>query len=527
MPQRARSFAFLREGLRNSSLNRLLLLVAVLGPVRWGVVLGERELWHDEAYSLSSAAGINLEEPELNNPFTHADVMRRATASNAVSACLRNDGGNGILHVMLLQQWMRIAPSSVAGLRHSSFLVAFAALLVLTLLVLDIFGDARVALLAAALIAHNPLMVTAAIEIRSYPLALLFSSSAAWAMLRVVLGRPFKGDVLALAFLTAGSLLSHLSTGYVFAGLGLVAVLRVREARLWKKLVSAGAITSIVVAAWMAFAGAEGLPVLQKRNQEFQALVAANPEINTYFQATRVRSLVEGIGVHTLWASGNGLQAYGIRLRWLFPALAIPAGLILLMLRGKHGNRERLAKWCVLVLAASAIAYAAVLALISGHTISFQPRYALFSMPFVCVALALGMRAPGVLSAALGVSAFIALGATTLMHERPNDASPIGPDRYTERAATAVGAIQASGACEPSLQYRTWYAAVLFNLVDWPAQLGNVAQHVDKHESHFLTVALKEPCTPGRIVIWPRNGRHLRSEPRDPEDAPSEPPFPQ
>ncbi|MBK7945884.1 MAG: hypothetical protein IPJ85_11500 [Flavobacteriales bacterium] len=154
--------------------NGLLLVLVLLGPIRWALDLDRYELWHDETYSLAAAAGLGLEQQDFTGPFKHADLLEKSTFRNAVSACLRNDGGNGILHVILLRQWIQIAPRTVFGIRLSSFIAACITLLVIGLFVIDIFGDMRAALLTTALIAHNPLMTAAAVEVRSYPLAILF-----------------------------------------------------------------------------------------------------------------------------------------------------------------------------------------------------------------------------------------------------------------------------------------------------------------------------------------------------------------
>ncbi|MBK7945885.1 MAG: hypothetical protein IPJ85_11505 [Flavobacteriales bacterium] len=173
-------------------------------------------------------------------------------------------------------------------------------------------------------------------------------------------------------------------------------------------------------------------------------------------------------------------------------------------------------------MAISAMVYAAALAVISGHTVSFQHRYALFSMPFLCVAMALGMRSPGFAGMLLGSLSFIVVGATQLHLVRSDDDSAVGPDQYASRAISAVEAYRASPQCEPFLRFRTWNAAVLFNLINWPSQLDRAVQLVDKQEQDFLVVAMKTHCPQQTLRIWARDGRHLRSEPRDPEDAPTE-----
>lgn len=502
-------------------LNALLGGMIILAPVHWASRLDQAELWHDETYSLCTARGLSVERPGLPDQFTHADITSQTTWQNTLRACVQNDGGNAPLHALVLHAWLKSAPATVWMLRAPSWALGCVILLVVLLATRDLFGSIRVALLAAVLVAWNPLMRTASMESRFYPLALLMTLASAWLLLRSIQHRTSRWHSEALAIALAGAVLSHYSTVYILAPLGVIAIWRCRSPKCRIGLIGVALFAAFAIAIWFGNGGWDGLEVLAQRNREFMEAARSNPGINTYFQATRLRTLIEGVSVQSLWASGNGLQFAGPQLRWITLLLALPGLLLLYCISPDRREPNGLLRNVMVLLSISAMAYATLLALRSGHTVSFMPRYALFSMPFWCIAMALGMSS-GRRFALLAGAAVLAITLTTFAWQGGGPgASSIGPNLYKARGEHALNVIHSRADCPQVLVFRTWNAALLFNLVDWNAELDGVAQRVDRSRPHFLVCTALPPCDGEATVIWQRDGTYSRSEPRDPLDDPT------
>ncbi|MBK9174885.1 MAG: glycosyltransferase family 39 protein [Flavobacteriales bacterium] len=504
-------------------LNVLLSGLILLAPLMWALRLGQDELWHDETYSLCTASGLSVEDPGLPDRFRHADVTRQATWRNTLSACVVNDGGNAPLHALLMHAWMKTAPATVRMLRAPSWVLACLVLVVVLLATRDLFGSTQTALLATALTAWNPLLRGASMELRFYPLALLMVLVSAWLLLRAIQHRTTGWHFVALAIASSAAILSHYSTVYILAPLGVVAFSRCRSLKCRISLIGAASVTAFALAIWLENGGWNGLAVLGQRNREFIDAVQADPRINTYFQAARLRTMIEGVAVQSLWASGNGLQFAGLQLRWLVLMLALPGVLLLHCASMDRREPNGLLRNMMVLLSFSSMAYAGLLALQSGHTVSFMPRYALFSMPFWCIAMAVGIRSGKRFGRSAG-AAVLAIALTTFAWQASgqND-TVIGPNQYRARSDEALAVILSQDDCPQELLFRTWNAALLFNLVEWRTELDEIAQRVDHSMPHFLECAPQPPCDGEATTIWPRDGAYPRSEPRDPMDQPTPP----
>ena len=120
------------------------------------------------------------------------------------------------------------------------------------------------------------------------------------------------------------ALLTHYSTTYVFIGHVAVAFILMPPRSVWFGLAISGSVVLLSMAAWMMRSGGDGYTVLTARNDQYIAQAKADPDINTFFQTTRPSTLVKGVAVQSLWASGNGLQFIGPQLRYIMLMLILP-----------------------------------------------------------------------------------------------------------------------------------------------------------------------------------------------------------
>ena len=217
---------------RYSGLDRLLLILLVAGIALRFVQLGAKEFWHDEAYTLFNAAGLTPYGQEREYAFTHADLETRNTASGVVQACLRNDGGNGILHAMLMHGWLAMAPNSTAWLRMPSAVLGLGAILLTMAMVRDLFGGRRTSLLAGTLAAWNTLLLQGSMDLRGYTLATVLALGSTWLLCRILLDRKGRWNYTFYAAFALMGLLVHYTTLYVLLAHGIMAVL---YARGWSK----------------------------------------------------------------------------------------------------------------------------------------------------------------------------------------------------------------------------------------------------------------------------------------------------
>ncbi|MBL0126324.1 MAG: glycosyltransferase family 39 protein [Flavobacteriales bacterium] len=514
----------MRTGTLRSPINIILIALILSGIVIRFIHLGTKEFWHDETYSLFNASGLTAYGQVYGSTFDHNDLVARNDLPHVIDACLVNDGGNGFFHSVVLHYWMLIAPHTTTWLRLPSAILGVIVILLVIAMTHDLFGDRRMSLVAGVFCSWSVLLLQGSIDLRGYTLAAALALASTWCLFRILLKSGGRWMYISHAGFAALALLSHYTTVYIFIGHLLVALLLARDRKIWAGLMIGGSVVIVLVAVWLANGGLDGYAVLAARNDQYIAQVKADPDINTFFQATRPSTLVEGIAVQSLWASGNGLQYIGPQLRYIMLLLFLPAALMLWALRNAERGRRRRLMLALLIMAVMSMAFAVVLALNSGHTISFFSRYALFSLPFWCMAMAVGASARpdrptfswlgptfGALTLAIGIwSAIISLD--------PSSRSIVGPDRYSQQRIILDAALAATSRCEPELIHGSFTSAFLLNLVAWDEEWNMIPQRVEPESDSYTEVGSMGACSFSPIVIVAHDGLYTRSEPKDPID---------
>src|SRR6185295_12015525 len=116
--------------------------------------------------SLFNAAGLTPFGAKGLASFKHADLEGQPALQSVVHACLRNDGGNGILHAVLMHGWLAVVPHTTIWLRMPSAILGLLVILLTVAMTRDLSGDRHAALLAGALAAWSVLLLQGSLELR-------------------------------------------------------------------------------------------------------------------------------------------------------------------------------------------------------------------------------------------------------------------------------------------------------------------------------------------------------------------------
>ncbi len=359
--------------------------------------LGAHGLWCDEFVSLSSATGGTLVTPiSPGTPtFTSADFWREDTLGGLSRAVARQDVGNGVLHAVALHYWVAAFGTSDVAVRTLSVLAGIGVVLLTWSLARSLLTE-DVALLAAALAALHPMLVRYSRETRAYALAMLLALAATCLFVRLwrvaADSRPSRLPARGLAYglFVGAALLAHYLVAAIFAGHALFALLRVREARVWKSLAAGWALAAVMVAAWMGAGGAEGLRVGAVTNQRLRE--QAEPSTRRARPLT-VGNVGRGLaGVAAQWA-GIDVERHPNPSPARLALTLIAGGLVALAFVDR---REAGAPALLLaILSVAGAAQAAAWAVSVGHTAPLNPRYTIFSVPYLLVLMAEGLSAGG------------------------------------------------------------------------------------------------------------------------------------
>lgn len=354
-------------------------------------------LWWDERISVSNAAGSILAEPiaSSSSAFTGQDFWSGNTIHNVIEATVTQDGGNNLLFNVLLHYWIQLWGTQDLSVRLLSALFGILSVWLVYRLALSLCSK-KIACIAGVLAAAHPFLIRYSQETRSYALATFLSLSATLVFIHLVgvnhSKSPLARNWLLYGLLIGAALLSHYLTIYVFLGHALFAILHVRGQRVWLDLVRTAAIGVILVSAWMLAGGNRGLKVIASMNQSYQQR-ATHPSVDENWALPAMPSnLLKGWLQTSLAISGNLLQMAGLRLGQLGILLIIPVTLLAGCWRArKNQELSSFGLLLLVILSGSGLVFSTILALHSGHIISFQPLYGLFATPYLTILLAVGM----------------------------------------------------------------------------------------------------------------------------------------
>jgi hypothetical protein len=261
--------------------------------------LGVQSYHHDEVITVARVL-----------PGSFADMLR----------AVRDSESNPPLYYVLAWAWAKAFGSGEVGIRSLSALFGAATVPVVFLAAREALS-ARAGLIAAAIVAVNPMLIWYSQEARSYALLVLFGSLSLLFFLRAL--RQQRGSDLALWTLTsAAALCSHY-----------FAVFAVAVEAAWLLVALRGRWRSVLPAiAGVGLAGLALLPLISAQ---------VNPKHIGWIDATPLPGRFVQAGVSFLAGETGHVIAEPPRERYaLIPLAAVAIALLLLALRGSKGERR-------------------------------------------------------------------------------------------------------------------------------------------------------------------------------------------
>ncbi len=374
----------------------ILLLILLIGFGIRILHIDNSGIWLDEKISLSESNGFSFLSGNLPVYFTTADVKQLNTFQNVIHATINDDGGNGILYILNLHYWQKVFGSCDFSIRMLSLVFNCMIILVAYCFSKLVFNSQRVALITALLIAVHPLLIDYAQEARPYSMATLFSLLSTLffykSFILADVNKNEKYNVLAFTLFSLCALLTHYLTAYIFVAQGIYFVLFVRRSKLWRAYTISWLSVFAIFIIWLFNGGLEGLHYMSLHNAQYiQQLHILKDDENSFVLPSNFKNIFSGWIQILLPASGNTLQQADYRLRQLSVLLTIPVLLVLVGFR-KSNHDVKNSLTLLLLLVFSAPVWATLLAVIAGHTISFQPAYVIFTTPFVMMLIAIGFE---------------------------------------------------------------------------------------------------------------------------------------
>jgi mannosyltransferase len=336
-------------------------LVAVGAAVRFAT-LGLQSYHHDEVITVMRV---------IHGSFVHMLGEVKGSESNPP------------LYYVLAWGWAKAFGSGEAAVRSLSALLGTATIPFAFAAAREAAG-ARAGVIAAALVALNPMLIWYSQEARSYALLVFFCAASLYFFLRALRSRE-GGDLALWALTSAGALSSHYFAVFAVAieATWLLVALRSR----WRAVVPAVAGVGLV--------GLALLPLL---------IAQVNPHHIGWIEATPLPERLLQTGVSFLAGETGHVIAEPPRERYaLIPAALVGAGLLLLALRGS--GRQRRASLAPLAVGLGVAALAAGAALAGKDYV--VERNLLPALVPLAVAAAIGFAASGARRAGLACAAVL------------------------------------------------------------------------------------------------------------------------
>lgn len=346
------------------------------------ITLDKFEVWADEIMSVSEANALFTFDFEERGFFTLAEIENNKTLNNVILSNVRADGGNGILYIIMLYFWTEVFGNYDFSVRFLSLIFGVAVVAASYFFSRQLFRNESIALITMGLMAIHPQLITYSQETRAYSVALFFALSSSCIFFKVLNTRPISTKLTALYFLLATcAFLSHYLTIYILGTHALISLIYGKfTGKEWRKIALFLFAAIAVVSCWLIAYGYDGLRIISERNLKYVELSLADPS-NTFYMPTGVYSVIAGWLQNLLTLSGNTFTFFKVRIIYLTPLLLGTLALILFGLL-KSDTSHRKTMIMLLMLTISSLVYATVLSIVSGHIISFQQFYSIFSVPY-------------------------------------------------------------------------------------------------------------------------------------------------
>jgi uncharacterized membrane protein len=358
--------------------------------------LQDKGIVKDEKASVLCATGfksieysVNKKQIEIPESFT-PDFFWRQFNLRGVRQATIQDNGNSVLYNIVLHFWIRLFSPSDFSVRLLSVVIAML-VLVLGLFFAHHFSfNSKHTCLFLFLLAIHPVILSYSQMSRAYILCLLLTMLATFFYFKI-LKHPYKtSNYLYYTLSVALSMLGHFLTAYIFMIHFVLFPFLSKEKKSWLYMGGAYTLAVLMLSLWYFNGGKEGMEIMSSINQTY-ADRAANPSVTENFALPSTPyNIFAGWAQMLLATSGNLLQNAGIQIRFLLPFLFLVVLLIYFISRHLSALFEKRMIVLLTLLSIAAPLFATYLAIQSGHIISFQVGYTVFSVPYAMALLSGG-----------------------------------------------------------------------------------------------------------------------------------------
>jgi uncharacterized membrane protein len=365
----------------------LVLLILALGlMLRIYNIARYGSSWDEQISNLIANGSYNENLPQ--GTFTNADVRAQNTAGSVAAGTVK-DNGNSIAYNIILHYWLKLFGNGDAQSRSLSMLTGLLMIPLAFRFSVLLFNNVRAAAFTALLFSIHPLLVEFSQATRAYSMGTFFCLWSTYAFYKIITGQATRKTYIIYTVTAALALLTHYLAVTVFLAHGIIFLLYVRKKHVLISYIVSGVIACTLFGAWMISGGMKGMEVMNAQNANYTTL-AANFKAGDkafYIPATAGNILT---GWMQIWLriTGNSMQGFGLRIREIAMLLIIPFAIIILLFRSIAAQVEQRRKIIfLLIMTFIQTGFATILALKSGHCISFQPQYTTFIVPYAMLLL--------------------------------------------------------------------------------------------------------------------------------------------
>jgi len=275
---------------------------------------------------------------------------------------------------------------TVSNARLLSALFSLMGLVIFYKLALLIFENKSIALISSAFLSIHPIFLHYAHTVRAYALTMLLVLSFVYLFLKYFNDKKEFKKYILLGGITGVLMLTHyLSIQVVVFIVIWYFVFYYKELKdfiIIRNWIISVAIFFLLVGVWYYFYGSEGTEIMAAQNEIIRNSVA--PEFKPTF-----KGLVFGVLSQTTAIFGNYLGMIGFKVREVIFLLIFPLIIIVFGLFKGYKSIKKEYVYLIVGMVVFNLFFDILLAINSGHNVSFWPRYTVFSVPFACLLLGL------------------------------------------------------------------------------------------------------------------------------------------
>jgi uncharacterized membrane protein len=381
----------------------LFIIIILIGSGLRYYGASKRKIWNDEITSISIATGINpitllkYKADDGSIIFTAAEAWSSNKPEKVISNSIQISGGNATAYNLLLHYWIKLNGTSDASFRILSLFFGVGLIISAILFTLRLtFNDLKAGLLIGLFLAINFSLIYFSQEIRGYSMAIFFCLLATW-LLYVLTNNGLTankqliiGSIYAIVIIIA--FFSHFLTIGIFAAHLCWLLLFAKGWRIWRPFFILIILGVMTIGVFLMTGGYEGIKLILSRSAQYSNLAESKSNQTGFGIPTNFHTVSAGITQVLLYVFGNGLQNFGIQIRFIIPLLIIPCIIIWQSYLYFNEQKRIPVFWLLLLPLFMQLIIAIALAFISGHNIPFQVIYFGFSVPLVMIILTVGIK---------------------------------------------------------------------------------------------------------------------------------------